>query len=50
MENAVVAALSAFLPQLVKTIICDQGTEFSNGHRIKERLHCEAYFVDPYCA
>lgn len=30
MENAVVSALSAFPPQLVKTITCDRGTEFAN--------------------
>ena len=50
MENAIVAALSAFPPQLVKTITCDRGTEFANWRRIEERLHCEVYFADPYCA
>ena len=46
MENAIVAALSAFPPQLVKTITCDRGTEFANWRRIEERLHCEV----SYCA
>ena len=50
MENAIVAALSAFPPQLVKTITCDRGSEFANWHKIEERLHCEVYFADPYCA
>ena len=30
MENAIVAVLSAFPPQLVKTITCDRGSEFAN--------------------
>ena len=46
MENAIVAALSAFPPRLVKTITCDRGTEFANWRRIEERLHCEVYFAD----
>ena len=50
MENAIVAALSAFPPQLVKTITCDRGAEFANWRKIEERLHCEVYFADPYCA
>ena len=50
MENAIVAALSAFPPQLVKTITCDRGAEFANWRRIEERLHCEVYFADSYCA
>ena len=50
MENAIVAALSAFPSQLVKTITCDRGSEFANWRRIEERLHCEVYFADPYCA
>ena len=50
MENAIVSALSGFPPQLVKTITCDRGTEFANWRRIEERLHCDVYFTDPYCA
>ena len=50
MENAIVSALSAFPPQLVKTITCDRGAEFANWRRIEERLHCDVYFADPYCA
>ena len=50
MENAIVAALSASPAQLVKTITCARGTEFANWRRMEERLHCEVYFTDPYCA
>ena len=50
MENALVSVLSAFPSQLVKTITCDRGTEFANWRRIEERLHCDVYFADPYCA
>lgn len=35
---------------MVKTITCDRGTEFANWRRIEERLHCDIYFADPYCA
>ena len=50
MENAIVSALSAIPPQLVKSITCDRGTEFANRRRIEERLHCDVYFADPHCA
>ena len=50
MENAIVSVLSAFPPQLVKTITCDRGTEFANWRNMEERLHCDVYFTDPYCA
>ena len=50
MENAIVAALSAFPSRLVKTITRDRGAEFANWRRMEERLHCEVYFTDPYCA
>ena len=50
MENAIVSVLSAFPPQLVKTITCDRGTAFANWRSIEERLHCDVYFADPYCA
>ena len=36
--------------QLVKTITRDRGTEFASWLQIEERLHCEVYFADPYCA
>ena len=50
MENAIVAALSAFPSRLVKTITRDRGAEFANWRRMEERLHCEVYFTDPSCA
>ena len=34
----------------VKTITRDRGAEFANWLQIEERLHCEVYFADPYCA
>jgi IS30 family transposase len=49
-EDGIVALLSPFPPELVKTITCDRGTEFANWARIEERLGCEVYFADPYCA
>ena len=49
MENAIVSVLSAFLPQLVKTITCDRGSEFTNWRRMEEQLHCDVYFVSYYC-
>ena len=50
MENAIVAARSAFPAQLVKAITRYRGAEFANRRRMEERLHCEVYFTDPYCA
>lgn len=50
MENAIVAALPVFPPQLIKTITYDRDTEFANSRQIEERLHCEVFFADPYCA
>ena len=49
-ENAIVKRLSAFPPQLVKTITCDRGSEFANWASIEQRLNCDVYFADPYCA
>ena len=50
METAIVAARSAFPAQLVKAITRYRGAEFANRRRMEERLHCEVYFTDPYCA
>ena len=50
MEDTLVAVLSQFPPELVKTITCDRGTEFANWANIEKRLHCDVYFADPYCA
>ena len=49
-ENAIVKLLSEFPPQLVKTITCDRGSEFANWDSIEQRLNCNVYFADPYCA
>ena len=48
-ENAIVSALSAFSPHLVKSITCDRDTEFANWLQIEELLYCDVYFSDPYC-
>lgn len=50
MAAAIVKMLSAFPPELVKTITCDRGTEFANWQTIEKQLHCNVYFADPYCA
>ena len=49
-ENAIVKLLSEFPPQLVKSITCDRGSEFANWESIEQRLNCDVYFADPYCA
>ncbi len=50
MERTIEAVLSAFPPELVKTITCDRGTEFANWRSIEQTLGCDVYFADPYCA
>ena len=50
MQKAIVAALSEFPSDAVKTITCDRGTEFANWKSIENELNCEMYFADPYCA
>lgn len=50
MEKTIVDVLSAFPPELVKTITCDRGAEFANWKNIEEKLGCQVYFADPYCA
>ena len=49
-ENAIVSLLSEFPSQLVKSITCDRGSEFANWSSIEQRLNCDVYFADPYCA
>ena len=49
-EKAVVSALGQFPRELVKSITCDRGPEFANWQKIEEKLHCDVYFADPYCA
>ena len=50
MEEAIVKALSQYPREMVKSITCDRGSEFGNWRNIEERLHCDVYFADPYCA
>ena len=35
---------------LVKRSPATEGTEFTNWRKIEQRLGCEVYFADPYCA
>ena len=49
-ENAIVSLLSQYPKTLVKSITCDRGTEFANWANIEQRLSCDVYFADPYCA
>ena len=50
MAAAIVAMLSEFPAELVKTITCDRGSEFANWQTIENKLGCDVYFADPYCA
>ena len=50
MEKAVVSTLGQFPRDLVKNITCDRGAEFANWQKTEEKLHCDVYFADPYCA
>ncbi len=50
MEKAAVKALGALPPGMVKSITCDRGSEFGNWRNIEEKLKCDVYFADPYCA
>ena len=50
LEDTLVKTLATFPPPLVKTITCDRGTEFANWKNIEDRLNCDLFFADPYCA
>ena len=50
MADAVIKALSKFPKGAVKTITCDRGSEFSCWRKIEDKLTCNMYFADPYCA
>ena len=50
MEKASVKALGVLPSEMVKSITCDRGSEFGNWRNIEEKLKCEVYFADPYCA
>jgi IS30 family transposase len=50
MAKTIIEALSEFSDEAVKTITCDRGTEFANWQTIEEKLHCDVFFADPYCA
>ena len=50
MAKAIISALSAFPKEVVKTITCDRGSEFTCWIEIEKALSCNMYFADPYCA
>ena len=50
MADAVIKALSQFPKGAVKTITCDRGSEFACWKKIEDKLNCNMYFADPYCA
>ena len=50
MAKALIAELSKLPKEAVKTITCDRGSEFSEWREIENRLNCNMYFADPYCA
>lgn len=50
MAAALVKMLSVFPSELVKTITCDRGAEFACWQTVEEKLNCDVYFADPYCA
>ena len=50
MSKAIIAALSEFPDAAVKTITCDRVTKFANWQSIEEKLNCNVYFADSYCA
>ena len=50
MAKAIIAALSEFPQEAVKTITCDRGSEFACWREIEKTLSCDMYFADPYCA
>ena len=50
MAKALIAELSKRPKEAVKTITCDRGSEFSEWREIENRLNCNMYFADPYCA
>ena len=50
MAAAIITMLSGIPSELVKTITCDRGSEFASWQTIEEKLGCQVYFADPYCA
>lgn len=48
--RAIIQELEPFASDLVKTITFDRGKEFAGFKEIEEKLACNTYFCDPYCA
>lgn len=47
---AIIKLFSTLPKDMVKTITCDRGKEFSGYREIEAKLNCNVYFADPYCA
>ena len=50
MEKAAIKALGNLPSEMVKSITCDRGSEFGNWRNMEQKLKCNVYFADPYCA
>ena len=50
MEKAAIKALGNLPSEMVKSITCDRGSEFGNWRSMEQKLKCNVYFADPYCA
>ncbi|MDY4592631.1 MAG: IS30 family transposase, partial [Eubacteriales bacterium] len=50
MEKAAIKALGELPKGMVKSLTCDRGCEFGNWRNIEQKLNCDVYFADPYCA
>ncbi len=50
MAKAIIAALSVFPKEAVKSITCDRGSEFACWREKEKALICDMYFADPYFA
>lgn len=48
--KAIIELLSDLPDDLVLSITCDRGKEFSMYNEVEEKLKCDVYFADPYCS
>lgn len=48
--KAIIEILSQFISELVQTITCDRGKEFASWEEIEEKLKCQMYFANTFCA
>lgn len=48
--SAIIKTLKPYPKEMVKSITFDRGKEFSGYKEIENKLGCQTYFCDPYCA